>query len=413
MRNFAGFRNRVPLLLPACAALIACGHPAPEAGPSAAADPIAVTVEKLDPLARAETYEAVGTVRAEYSAAVSSKIVSYIRRIHAQVGGRVREGQLLVELDDQDLASNLKRAEAAKAEAEQAIEEASHALASAEAQRELAEVTHKRYTELLEKDSVSRHEYDEVEAKLRSARAAVEMVQARRRQAEAKRAQAEAQIQGARVTLGYATIHAPFSGVVTERPLDAGALAAPGMPILKIEQAGRHRLEAALPESRLAGVRVGQRLPVRIASVSEILQGRVAEIVPEVQEASRTSLVRISLPRHSALRTGMFGRAVFPAGERTVLTVPASAVAERGQIQSVFVVEDQIARRRLVSLGSLIDNRYEVLSGLSAGEQVILSPGAVTDGHAVRVERVVPGAEKPSPADGEGQTSPANREADR
>jgi multidrug efflux pump subunit AcrA (membrane-fusion protein) len=331
----------------------------------------------------------VGTVRARYSAEVSSRIPSLIQQVHVRAGDQVRAGQLLVELDARDLDSNVRQAEAAKVEAENAILEATHAEASAQTQLQLAEVTHKRFAELLEKRSVSPQEYDEAEARMQSAKAAVAMAAARKQQAEAKRSQAESGITAAKVAAGYAMIHAPFAGTVTERRLDPGSLASPGMPILMLDQVGAYLLEAAVPESRLAMVRPGQQVTVRIEALAGDYSGQVMEIVPEVDAASRTFTAKITLPNRRELRGGMFGRAIFPGSARQLLTAPANAVTERGQVQSVFVAADGVARRRLVSLGSELQDRYEVLAGLEAGELVVLDPGSLQDGQGVQIRETV------------------------
>jgi multidrug efflux pump subunit AcrA (membrane-fusion protein) len=372
----------------------ACSEHEPPAAVKRPGEPVAVRVETVQATERASLYEAIGTVRAENSAQISSRIPSYIRQVHVGVGDRVRQGQLLVELDGRDLASHLDQSKAAKTEVEDAIQEAGYALASARAQLDLAEITHKRFEGLLAKKSVSQHEYDEVTARLRAASAGVEMAQARKRQAEAKRTQVEAQIASAEISLGYAQILAPFSGVVTERRLDPGTLAAPGMLILAIDQAGRFRLDVSLPESLLSSVVVGETVAVRLDAVPEPVQGRIREIVPAVDPGSRTALVRISLPSLNNLRSGMFGRALLSAGgSESAPTVSEQAVVRRGQLESVFVVEGDVARRRLVSLGSPSGGRYTVLSGLSGGEQVVLNPEEVRDGGPVRVSKAAAGAQ--------------------
>jgi multidrug efflux pump subunit AcrA (membrane-fusion protein) len=369
--------------------LAGCGGSEPETAPVESLPAATVVVERLALTEWPETYEAVGTVRARYSAEVSSRIPSLIQQVHVRAGDQVRAGQLLVELDARDLDSNVRQAEAAKVEAENAILEATHAEASAQTQLQLAEVTHKRFAELLEKRSVSPQEYDEAEARLQSAKAAVAMAAARKQQAEAKRSQAESGITAAKVAAGYATIHAPFAGTVTERRLDPGSLASPGMPILMLDQAGAYLLEAAVPESRLAMVRVGQQVTVRIEALAGDYSGQVMEIVPEVDAASRTFTAKITLPNRRELRGGMFGRAIFPGSARQLLTAPANAVTERGQVQSIFVAADGVARRRLVSLGSELQDRYEVLAGLEAGELVVLDPGSLQDGQGIQIRETV------------------------
>ena len=381
------------VLLVLLAGTLSCAshEPAPET--KVAIEPVAVRVETVSATSQASLYEAIGTVRAENSAQISSRIPSYIRQIHAAAGDRVTQGQLLVELDDRDLVSRLDQAKAAKAEVEDAIQEAAQGLVAAQAQLELVEITHKRFEELLAKKSVSQHEYDEVDTRQRAARAAMEMAQARKRQAEAKRTQVEAQIAGAEIALGYARIQAPFAGVVTARAMDPGTLATPGMPILVLDQAGRYRLEVSLAETRLSSVHPGQTVAVRFETLADPLEGRITEVVATVDPSSRTALVKIALPAGSGLRSGMFGRAMLPGGGESALTVPDQAVVRHGQLQSVFVVEGDVARRRMVSLGSGANGRQTVLSGLSSGERVVLDPEKVRDGGPVRVSEAGQGAQ--------------------
>ena len=118
------------------------------------------------------------------------------------------------------------------------------------------------------------------------------------------------------------------------------------------------------------------------------LTARVAEIVPAVDAASRAYTVKIDLPAMANLRSGMFGRAYFRMGARKVVAVPAPAVVERGQLQSVFVVEDGVARTRLVTAGKRAPNGVEILSGLTEGEKVVSPvPAGLADGARVEVRQ--------------------------
>jgi hypothetical protein len=121
-------------------------------------------------------------------------------------------------------------------------------------------------------------------------------------------------------------------------------------------------------------------------SVARTLDARVSEIVPAVDAASRTYFVKIDLPAIAALRSGVFGRAAFQMASRSLLAVPAAAVTERGQLQSVLVADNGIARTRLITIGQKVKDRIEVLSGLSAGETVIFPiPQGLADGARVEV----------------------------
>src|SRR5258708_4117516 len=157
---------------------------------------------------------------------------------------------------------------------------------------------------------------------------------------EAGQAQAQAALSQARTSLDYARVRAPFDGVVTEKKADSGALASPGMPIFTIEDVHRYRLEASVNEGDLRYVRSGEQVPGVIDSLGdEGVKGKVVQIVPAADPGSRAFLVKIELPADKQLRSGLFGRAEFSRGERQALLIPLTAVVERGQLQGVFVLD--------------------------------------------------------------------------
>ena len=150
----------------------------------------------------------------------------------------------------------------------------------------------------------------------------------------------------------------------------------------------REALEASVDESHWGAIRVGQPVSVTLDGAGQALAARLSEIVSAVDAASRAYTVKIDLPAAASLRSGMFGHAEFQLGTREVLTLPAAAVAARGQLQSVFVVDSGIARTRQITTGEKARDRVEVLSGLTQGEQVILPvPPGLSDGAAVEVRR--------------------------
>src|SRR5665811_487874 len=242
--------------------------------------------------------------------------------------------------------------------------------------------------ELAAKKSISNQELDEASARLKAAQANYDMVRSRRTQINSKMAVVEQEIRAAGIMRDYAKLAAPFSGVVITRTAEPGNLATPGAPLLTIEQDGLYRLEASVDESKLATVRVGQAVEAVVEATDRKLNARVSEIVPSVDAASRSYLVKLDLPATPQLRTGMFGRAIFPLGVQKVVAVPLAALMERGQLQSVFVVEDGVAHTRLVTTGRRIKDAVEVLSGLNAGERVIVPlPAGLQDGARVEVRQ--------------------------
>ena len=307
--------------------------------------------------------EAVGTVRATQTSQVSSQVMSNIVEIRAHEGDRVKGGQVLAILDDAQSRSGTDQAMAAVTAAEKDLSAADSDLA-------LAGATLKRYQELYEKKSVSPQEFDEIKARYQSA-------EARRDMAQARQAQATAGLTQARTALGYTRIRAPFAGEVTEKRADAGMLASPGMPIFTVEDTRRYRLEVTVDESELGFVRIEQVSPVTIDALRNAqLSGKVVEIVPAADPASRSFLVKVELPADSRLRSGLFGRARFPSGERPALLIPQVSVVERGQLQGIYVLDaNQIASLRYVSLGQSAGEQIEVLSGLQDGEKLVAAPG--------------------------------------
>lgn len=365
--------------------LTGCGEP-PESPSAVQSQAIPVHIVIASSQEWPAIYEATGTVRARTSAIIAAKWMGYVREVKVQVGDRVREGQLLVALDARDLDSSAKGALAAREEVRSGIPEADSAVAAAKANLDLVQATFKRMNELYEKKSISDQEFDEASAKLKAAQAGFEMAQAKRTQFNSKLAQADQEVHAAQVTRSYAEVQAPFAGIVTVKSVEPGNLAMPGAPLLTVERDG-YRLEAAVEASKLSSIRLGQPVAVTLDGINRTLNARVSEIVPAVDAASRSYTVKVDLPAEAGLRSGIFGRARFQLGSRSVLAVPFAAVRERGQLQSAFVEENGVARMRLITLGDKAQDQVEVLSGLGAGEHVIFPvPQGLGDGARVEVK---------------------------
>lgn len=377
------------LLILAFFALAACGKE--PAQPAKAPEPKTVRDVAIGVATAGEVNEAaevMGTVKSRTSTTLSSKIVGKILAMHAREGSEVQAGQLLVELDDSDIAAQVRRAEAGVREAESAIPELDRAIAAAkavqaaaEAQRDLAASTLTRYQRLLERKSVAPQEYDQVVARHKAAVADVERavaegqaLQAKRQQIRARIESAHAELASVQVMQSYAKIAAPISGVVTVKHADVGSLAAPGVPLLTLEDSRRYWLEASVPESQAARIRRGQSLAVQVEAAGISGMAAVSEIIPAADPTTRTTQVRLDLPASPRLRSGLFGRTWVPVGTRKAIQVAREAIVERGQLQGVYVVgQDNIARFRLIRTGQTRQGVTEILSGLTPGEQVVLA----------------------------------------
>ncbi len=383
------FSNRSKLTIGVLAAAATWGcSGSKEAAKTEAAEKPAIAVQTIAvgdsewPLG----YEAMGTVRARVTGTLSSKVMGYVREVKVQAGDTVQAGQLLVMLDARDLDTSYRQAEAARNEARSAVPEADNAVAAAKAQLDLAQSTFKRMQGLFAKKSISNQEFDEVSAKLKLAKANHEMALSKKGQLESKIRQADEGVAAAEIMRGYAELRAPFAGTVIDRQVEPGNLAAPGTPLLTIERAGAYRLEVPVEESMLRRVKPGNVVTVEVDALGRSVNGRVSEVVPAVDAASRAFTVKIDLPAMAGLRSGVFGRARFGGESRKVLAIPQGAVAEQGQVRSVLVAENGFARGRLVTIGGRHKDTIEVLTGLRAGEHVIYPiPAGVVDGSRVEV----------------------------
>jgi RND family efflux transporter MFP subunit len=317
-------------------------------------------------------YEAVGTVRSANVSILNAQMAGTVREIRVQAGERVRRGQLLAVIDDRAPRAQLEAAQAGTQEASDGIAEVEQALLAATADRQFAEATFRRYQTLLEKNSLSRQEFDGAEAKYKAALANERSVEARKQQIVARNQQAQAQKSSAETTLSYSRIVAPRDGVVTQKSVDVGTVVMPGMPILTVEETSHLRLEASLPGDFVAKVKVGEETQVSTAQGN--LQGRVAEVVPATDPASRTFLVKVDLPSKCACQSGDFATALFPVGAAQMMSVPKSALVEHGELQGVHAVNSQgVVEYRLVRVGKSWGDRIEILSGLNAGDRVVVT----------------------------------------
>ena len=369
-------------------ALVAIAMPACSRGTTAvtatASDAVAVTVAAVGMADAADTFDAGGIVEARTTAVMMSRIVAPIREVRVSPGDRVRPGQVLIVLDGRDLAAQARRAQASGLSAEQDVRAAEFERQGAEASLDLARATQARIAALHARRSATAQELDDATGALRAAESRAAGAAARARAAAAGVDGARAASEAAATTEAFSRLVAPFDGIVTGKMAEPGNLAAPGTPLLRIEDVRDFRLAVRVDESRIGRLAAGTAVPVTLdtgGGVPRIVGGTVTEVGRAVDADRRAVLVKIALPAGGDVRSGMFGRARFPAGPRQALSIPAAALTRRGQMTTVFVVENAVARLRLVSVSG-----SEVLAGLSAGEMVIVNaPPAVSDGRRVRV----------------------------
>lgn len=313
-------------------ALTAC--PAKKDKTRSEAPPVAVRVAEVTNKARTSNEEVVGTVRPKLRAVIEAKVSGKIEKLLVAPGQQVRAGDLLAQLDAREIQAKLDQALALREQATRELE---------------------RARKLFEQKITAQAEFDTVQARERVAAGAVTETQ---------------------TALSYTKIVAPFDGVIARKLADVGDLAAPGKPIVEMEDPAALRFEADVPEALAREIKIGDKLPVRVSAVTTDLEGTVVEMAPVADPSSRTFLVKLDLPPAEGVRSGQFGRVLVPMGKTDAVWVPASALIVRGQMETVFIAVNQHAQLRLVRTGKHTNTEVELLAGISRGENVVIEGAA-------------------------------------
>jgi RND family efflux transporter MFP subunit len=374
-----------------------CGQSQREEAPAAPRPPVSVRVAPATIVERAEPIEAGGVVAAAETAVLASRVVAPVTMVAVRAGDRIRRGDVLIRLDAADLAARVQEAGAAAKAAGEALAVTRSAQAAAAAEHKLAAAWHTRIAQLRERNSATPQELDEAVARLTAASARMTAALASVEQADAHFAAMRAGTTAATITESYAVIRAPFDGEITERFTDPGNLATPGQPLLRVDAAGRRRVDVRVDEARLGYVHVGDTVAVQLddqsAASAEPLEGTVVEVARAIAVDQRAFTVKVALPPHAAPRTGAFARVRFAGARRRALIVPASALRSQGQLTSLFIVSDGVAHLRLVQVGASARGGTELLAGVDEAEQVVISPPAtLTDGRRVQIAAPQAGA---------------------
>ncbi len=329
--------------------------PISEASAQPAAGRIEGSVVRAQVIPLPLTESAVGTIRAVYEIPIRSKLLARVVEVNITAGQQVKEGDILVRLDDTDLRAKLEQAKAA--------------VTSIEAHLGQAAADVERNTALRRSNAVSEQEYEKSVTALRSAEADLQ----RARQA----------VNEMQAMVDWATIPSPITGTVVDKQVDAGETVSPGQLLVKLYDPTRMQLVANVRESLTSQLQVGQSIGVQIENLGKQCLGTVSEIVPEAQSSSRAFQVKVTGPCPDGIYSGMFGRILIPLGTERVTVIPAAAVRRVGQLELVEVVEHgqpiQRAIRTGRALGTVSDpgggvlhDQVEVLSGLREGEEVVV-----------------------------------------
>lgn len=290
-----------------------------------------------------------GNVVAKQQAQIASRLMGFIREINVDVGQKVVAGQRLFSVDPSDIQGQVSQAGAGQAQAQAALADARN--------------DYERFGALYKDEAIPKAQWDKIRLQYQVA--------------QQQAAAAKAGLNTANAQMRYATLTAPFAGVITQKLANVGDLAAPGRPVLVLENPDQLQVQTQVSADVYAHLKPGTPVSLSVDGQTSTLTGKIAQLVPAADPMSRTYLVKIDLPANHNLKSGTFVQVGFAVGERSGLRVPTSAVLDRAGITGVFVVDKQgIAHYRMVRVGDSSNGLTDVQSGLSAGESVVNSATA-------------------------------------
>jgi len=329
--------------------LVSCGSDSKETSNSKT-PAIAVTVSSVNAENNSPFFTASGKIEAANAVTLSTRTSGYVDQIYVKVGDKVAKGKLLLSINNADLQAKRAQVNARITEARAAYN--------------IAEKDYDRYKNLFADNSASQKEMDDMAANF-------EMAKARLEAANQMKNEINAQFK-------YVDIKAPFNGVVTNKFINTGDLANPGMPLISVEAPGNFEVKLTIPESEISQIENGAKVNVLVKSISETLIGEVTEVSTSANNTGGQYYVKINLEKtEAAILSGMYTSVMFPTmktSKSNIVLVPKKVIVERGQLSGIYTVsQNQTALLRWLRLGKTYGDKVEVLSGLNSEEQFIVS----------------------------------------
>jgi RND family efflux transporter MFP subunit len=401
---------RFPVLYPVALVLSACvlsgcraevtgdNEPADKAGSPRAAAPITVTVVEATEQPLTRHIQASGTLTADEQAQVASEIAGRVVATPVERGSRVSTGALLVRIaaTEAEAQADEAQANAAQLEARLAITDGTPfavdrvpEVASARATADLAQSDLQRAEMLMEKQLVSRAEFDQRRTQAEAARRQYEVARNGAQQQYQALLAARARVALARKALADTVVRAPFSGVVAERLVSVGDYVVKGTKVATVMRTTPLRVELTIPQSDIAAVAVGRDVDFTVdAYPGRTFTGRVRFVSPALRADSRSLVVEAVVPNETGeLKPGLFATARIEKPERTpAMLLPRTAIGTVADASRIYVIDGGRGVARLVTLGQTVGDRVEITSGVKPGELVAVTAiDRLTDGSSVTI----------------------------
>jgi len=329
-----------------------------------------------------------------------AKVAGYVKAINVDIGSHVRQNAVLATLEVPEIQDDAAKAKAGVAAAEANVITAQAAIQRAQAGANIAQLSFQRISDVAARDKglVPRQEIDVAQSKQLEASAQLASANSSLKAAEQQKLQAQSEYARAVTMMQYATIRAPFTGVVTKRFANTGSMIQAGissqtqaMPVVTLAQNDVLRLTLPIPVNAVSEVRDGQAVDVEVTSLHRKLQGKVSRTADSVQMSTRTMNTEVDVPNpDGSLVPGMYAEVHLHLANRSAaLSVPLDAVDGLGtSVQQAYTVRDGIVHLVVVKVGLQTANRVEILSGLNAGDKVIVGRHTgLSDGQKVDAQQ--------------------------
>lgn len=330
-----------------------------------------VTMKKVKPTVVDVYNETAGTIKAKNISVIASKVLGTITGIQVKEGDRVSAGQILLTLDDRDVAARVTAAQAGYREAIKALE-------MTQQNQSLASTTNERYRQLYKENAISKQQMDQVATQGKVAELDFE-----RTKESVNRAQAS--LAEARAYYDFTQLVAPTAGIITAKKIDTGSMAVPGVPLLVLEDDSSYTLESDVDESVAGKIFLGMTTDIRVDSLGKSMQGLIAEVAPTIDPATRKLHIKIDV-KGDGLKSGLYAQVKIPTNKKEAILVNKTTIVEKGQLNGVYVVDAMgLIVYRIVRMGKQYDQQVEILSGINAGETIIVDGlENVVDGGVVK-----------------------------
>ena len=383
------------LLWSACNQGFSAKRPESQARPEAGS-PRAVKTVCAQERAVEQIVSAFGSLAAQDQAVLSVKVPGRIQTMTVDMGSPVQKGDLIAQVEPRDYALRLRQTEAALAQArarlglpldgtDDRIElEKTSTVKQAQALLEEARKNRDRILTLSEQGILSQSELETATAAYEVALNRCQDALEESRNRQAMLAQRRAELEIARQQLADTAVHAPFAGTIQERRASLGEYVTAGFPVVTLVRMDPLRLRLEVSERDAAGIRAAQKVRLHVEGDTNTYTGEIKRLSPTLNEQNRILLVEADVPNPGALRPGAFVRAEIITDEnRKAVLVPAGTVVTFAGIEKVFLVQNGKAMEKPVAIGRRMASGLEVLTGVKAGDWVVVDPGNLQSGQMV------------------------------